>query len=59
MYFLPMILSSHWFPCLLAAVREAIKANWLLQIIFWISIPATRRQKAQGSAETSRKNTPP
>ena len=58
MYFFPMILSSHQFPCLLAAVREAIDGNQLLQINFWMSIPATRRQKAQGSAEPLRKNTP-
>ena len=57
MHFFPMILSSHRFPCLLAAVGEAIEANWLLQ--FWMSIPATRRQKVQGSAEPLRKNPPP
>ena len=56
MYFFPMIPSSHRFPCLVAAGRETIKANLLLQMNSWVSIPATRRQKAQGSTETSRKN---
>ena len=34
MYFFPMIPSSHRFPCHLAAGREAIEANWMLQINF-------------------------
>ena len=32
MYFFPMILSSHRYPCLPAAGRETIEANLLLQI---------------------------
>ena len=56
MYFIPMIPSNHRSPCLLAAGRETIKANFVLQISSWVSIPAPRRQKAQGSAETLRKS---
>ena len=32
MYFIPMIPSNHRSPCLLAAGRETIKANFVLQI---------------------------
>ena len=56
MYFFPMIPSSQRFPYLLAAGRETIVANLLLQINSCGSIPATRRQKAQGSTEILRKN---
>ena len=34
MHFFPMIPSSHQFPCLLAAGREDIEANQMLQINF-------------------------
>ena len=52
-YFFPIIPSRHRFPCLLAAGRETIEANLLLQINSRVSIPATRRQKVQGSTETA------
>ena len=32
LYFIPLIPSNHRSPCLLAAVRETIKVNLLLQI---------------------------
>ena len=32
MYFSPMFPSNHRYPCLLAAGRETIEANFLLQI---------------------------
>ena len=51
-YFIPMIPSSPRISAFLAAGRETIKANLLLQIHSWASIPAARRQKAQGSSET-------
>ena len=56
MYFIPMIPSNHRSLCLLAAGRETINANFILQISSLVSIPATRRQKALGSAETLRKS---
>ena len=56
MYFIPVIPSNHRPSCLLAVGTETIKANLLLQINTLVSITATRRQKAQGSTETLRKN---
>ena len=57
MYFFPMFLSSYWFSCLLAAAREATEANQLLQINFWMSIPATRRECTRLSGNIKKKYT--
>ena len=56
-YILPQLFHQALEPLgFLAAGRETIKANLLLQINSWASIPPTRRQKVQGSMETLRKN---
>ena len=54
-YFIPMIPQAPKSPRFLAAGRETIKVNLLLQNNSWLSMPATRRQRVQGSSETLRK----
>ena len=47
MYFIPMIPLNYPSTCLLAVCRETIKANLLLQINSWVSIPEDRKCKVQ------------
>ena len=55
MYFSQWSHQATDFPVSLQPLEEPLR---LLQINFWVPIPATRGQKAQGSTETLRKNTP-
>ena len=58
MYFFPMIPSSHRFPCLLAAVREAIEVNWLLQIDLGCQYQARNQEIFRAEEVSWNKGTP-